>query len=188
MKQIIVTTLVLALAILIFPVSSFAKKNNGNGNGAFVCTNDEDITGLVFDFDPPLEVTLPVFPPIEVLVTSVEVEVDGGSEMAVLTPSGRYNYHAALLDGTIYAYYEEEPVLVSTFESGTLNENFNIYDVEDPVIPENCEEVLTYHVTNEEVSLFFKVKEARICDDSGGCGGQPFNLMLKLNNFIKFKF
>ena len=185
MKKFIVTALILTLALFILPLSSFAKKDNDKGNGAFVCTNEDDISGLVFDFDPSLEVELPGF--LSITVTSVEVIVNGGSEMAVLTPSGRYNYHAALLGGTIFAYDEDVLVLVLTFESGTLNENFNIYDVEDPVIPENCEEVLTYPVTDEDVNLFFKVKEARFCDNSG-CGEETFNLMLKLNHFIKFKF
>lgn len=195
MKKVIVTTLILTLALFVFPLSSFAKKDNDNGNGAFVCTNEDDISGLVFDFDPSLEVELPGFPAIA--VTSVEVLVDGGSEMAVLTPSGRYNYHAALLGGTIFAYDEdvdeEVPVLVLTFESGTLNENFNIYDVEDPVILKDCEDVLTYQVTDEDVSLFFKVKEAQFCDsvDENGdliCIEPAFDIMLKLNHFVKFKF
>jgi len=198
MKKFIVTTLILTLALFVFPLSSFAKKDNDKGNGAFVCYNDEEIEGLIFDFDPPLDPEdLPGLPIDDPIASVVVIVGDGSEEMATITPSQRFNYHATLLDGRINAFDEDgNQVLVLRFESATLNEH---YLIEGHIPPEDdCEDFLLYPApeNNADVNLFFKIQNAKVCfvvdvhengDDVLWCDDTTFDLMLKLNHFVKFK-
>jgi len=172
-KKIFVAALILSITLIISPLSSF-------GGGALVCPNEENIVGLVFDFDPPLPVTLLEGYP-EVIVTSAVVLPISGREMAVLNPSGQYNYHAILWGGTISAYYgKKKPVFQLEFESATLDEHFTIPG-EIPVDPD-CDYVLLEVEPDDDVDLFFKVKEATLIDNKGNVVSEPFDIMLKLKH------
>lgn len=198
-KKIIFAVCILSIALFIFPVSSF-------GEGALVCPNEGEIEGLVFNFGSGLPVTLPELG--EVTITNATVEASG-SEMIVITLSGQYNYHAILWGGIegsgkgiIYADTVEVGTLVFEFESATLDEHFDIFQVPNQIIPENCDDVLDV-VVPDDVDLFFKVKEATLIEVCSGKGKSKkrkcndvdervsFDLMLKLKHqdlqFVMFK-
>ena len=176
-KKSIVAACILAIALFIFPTSSF-------GGGALVCQNEDDIQGLVFDFGPGLPLELPGLG--EVTVTCAEVQAPG-REIIIVTPSGRYNYDAKIEGGVIFATTEDvecvpdsewEPELVFEFDSATLNEHFILDDID--LIPD-CETALGFQVPEDvDVDLFFKVKEAILIEPLVG----PFNIMLKLKDSL----
>lgn len=189
MKKLIVTILILTVALFIFTPSSFAKKDNGQGNGALVCPGPEDgnnIQGLVFPLSDVI-LPLPVGEDLLYLEITYVVVESSGSELIVLTPSGQYNYHATLYNdlakGTINAdafilivdedgnflvdengdLIKEGPVqLVFEFETATLNEHFNIYDADNPYVPVDCSDINSVNVPLDTVNLFFKVKDAAL--------------------------
>jgi len=172
-KKILITALFFSIALFALPLSSF-------GGGAFVHHYEGDIEGLYFTFgeDAGLPVSLPDLGEVTVLDTLVEAS---GRETLIITPFGRYIYHAKLRGGIegsetgkIYAsaISEEwgELPLVFEFESASLSENFFIQGD----IPEDPLEI----EVPPDVNLFFKVKGARLIepmpiDDS-------FNLMFKI--------
>lgn len=192
MKKIIIATLILTLALIIFPLGSFAKNNNGKGATVikYEAVPPNYIEDLVFDFGDGLPLDLPGFE--DPVIVQCAIVIAPGREILVITPSGQYNYDAKLDAGIIYAttidhdiqicsaLLEEDPDdliniadIVMPFDSASLNEHFS---VDDPEI----------------VDLFFKVKNAAFIGPDGNIIGDPFNIMLKLKDsypqIIKFKF
>ena len=197
MKKFIVTTLILTLALFIFPLSSF-------GEEALVCPREpgQDIQGLVFDFSElgalPIDLPDKNVNWEEFWITCVKVQAQGG-ELIIVTSSGRYNYDAKLDGGEIFATDdidakcdpEVDPIKEWTrvwtfeFDSATLNEHFIINDNDkDYIMDEGCAIARTFEPPyGTPLDLFFKVKKATlIYDDS--TNSQPFNLMLKLNDSL----
>jgi len=204
MKKFIVTTLILILALFIFPLSSFA--GNGNGNGAYLDKTEDPpqyIEDLVFDFRDGLEITLPVaeddFRTFFLKCAEVQAE---GREILVITPSYRYNYNARLETGHIYAI---EPESMPKNYTTCLQLQFGDTET-DPILPplldwifDNADIVVSFESASlnehfiivdpdalgvpEDVDLFFKVNGAQLIEDHyEAVDGMPFDLKLKLKN------
>ena len=194
MKKLISTILILTVALFMFTPCSFAEKDNGKG-ACIISNTDEPIQGLEFPF-------------YDGFIQHVTVHAVG-SELIVITPSARYNYHATLYEGvngldkgTIDAYAILESVdesgekvqipltLFFEFESATLNEHFII---EPDFLPIDCENIPD-NITPFDTNLFFKVKETTLIEiDPPLAPIDPvtFDLNLKLKHgdvqFVKFK-
>ena len=167
------------IAVLFFSIALFALPLSSFGGGVFVHHYEGDIEGLYFVFgeDQGLRVSLPGLGEVTVLDTLVEAS---GRETLIITPFGRYMYHAKLTGGigdsengiitaTTLELGEEQP-LVFEFDWARLLENFRI-EGEIPEDPTTIE-------VPEDVNMFFKVNGARLIapmeiDD-------PFNLMFKI--------
>ena len=191
MKKVIVAALILSITLLIFPLSSFGKGAVLYDRVGDIYRHVGVIEDLVFDFGPGLPVELPGLDEFgleldQVTVTYVEVEA-WGSEKIVLTPSGRYIYHATLWKGIgdsdkgrISAFTEELGWLVFEFKSAKMFEHF-IIEGEIPEDPLDIE-------VPEYVNLFFQVKKATLIEVcwSDGCMDigdvEPFNLKFELKD------
>ena len=162
MKRTMLITVIFCVTVasfLIFTADSFSK--------APVVKHEGEINGLVFTFDPPLQVTLPVLGYIE--VSTVEIKAKG-KEHIVYTPSKQYSYNAKFEGSTSDGYdfvFDGDPQPIKLI-SGSLNEHFTPTDPDfDPTDPEK-------DFVPDDVDLFFKSVLS--------IGGNTFSLDLKLKH------
>lgn len=157
----IATTLCLTLIILLASTQVSVSK-------PYVYTHTGEIEGLVFTFDPPLPANLPGIGSLNVAYVEVET---CGTELIVITQSGKYSYFGTYGSGTINVWSQIDqngvpignPVEIP-MSSGMLIERFTM---DGPIPPEDPNQVHP----GEDLDLFFKVTIAPE-------GVQPYNFAL----------
>jgi len=195
-KKIFVVAVILSTALIILPVSSFAKGGKGGGRDSLVCGFKGDIEGLIFDFGDgfTLDFEIGGFE-VEATITSVKV-ISEGQEVTVVIPPKQFIYSASLSDdsdsedGTVLAdatldygggIIEEDVTLVFVFEFATIFEQFNIKKKDKT---DTCEDLENITVP-KKVDLFFEITETRLVlgtDDTGEyLFSDPFNLVLVID-------
>lgn len=174
-NKILIAIFILSLAFFALPLSAFAR-------GAFVYHHKGDIEGLYFAFGEGtqgLPVTLAGLGEVAVLDVLVEAS---GRETLIITPFGRYIYHAKVNEGIggtekgkIYASayvpnWNATEELVFEFDWARLSENFMI----EGEIPEDPGDI----VVPDDVNLLFKVNGARLIAPMET--EDTFNLMFRI--------
>jgi hypothetical protein len=177
-KTILMAAVILSVVLFALPVSAL-----GLGWGGFVYHYEGDIEGLYFIFgeDQGLPVSLPDLGEVTVLDTLVQAS---GRETLVITPFGRYIYHAKVTEGiggtgkgtitaNAIAEWGETVQLIFEFDWARLLENFMI----EGDIPEDPADI----EVPDDVNLFFKVSEARLIQiGDQPATSEPFNLMFQI--------
>ena len=190
--KVIVAVCILTLALLIFPLNSFAKGGKKGGGDSLICAFEGNITGLVFDFGNGFTLDFGLF---EATITSVEVQASG-QETTVVIPPKKFIYNAILSagwDGSEYGKIlanatldfgdgdiEEDVTLEFEFGMANLFEQFKIKKKE---IPDACTDLLDVTVP-KKVNLFFEVSNARLIAPEWlvGYGNvPPLNLVLVID-------
>jgi len=134
------------ISFLIFTANSFSA--------ATVVKHEGNLEGLVFTFDPPLQVTLPVLGDITVGIVEIKAK---GKEHIVFIPLKKYNYDAKFEgssdDGHDFILHDsildEGVPLPIKLISGSLNEHFIPGYGFDPIDPAK-------DIVPDDVDLFFK--------------------------------
>ncbi len=200
-KKVIIAALILAIAIFVFPLSSF-----GEGEDGCIIRNEGDIEGLVFPLgglalDIPVKNLMGQDGDTITINVSFVVVYAGGKEVGTLTPAGQFIYEARLprvwqggvLDPElppplpnlriIHAITPDENVWTFAFRRAKLFEYF----IDDEQIPSDLcsldDPLGRIYVPLDAVDLFFMVRKARLILVNGipPKKNQPkFDLTLKI--------
>jgi hypothetical protein len=184
MNTVILAVCILALALLVFPLNSFAKGGKGgkSDRNSLVCASEGNIDGLEFDFGDGFPLDLGGG--LEATIVGVEVKASG-QETTVITPANKYIYNAILSAGwidpqdgvsgfgkldaiailNIGKAGSMDVILESEFVSANLFEQFKIKkrDIPDSNADkfEACADLLDVTVP-KKVDLFFEVKQIEL--------------------------
>ena len=194
-NTVIVAVCILTLALLVFPLSSFAKGGKGSkkgGGDSLICAFNGDIAGLVFDFGAGFTLDFGLF---EATITSVEIQASG-QETTLVIPPKQFIYNAILSagwggsdNGKLFANatlnygdgnIEEDVTLGFEFGRVNLFEQFNMKKKDRPAA---CKDLLAVSVP-QKLDLFFEVTNAQLIEPqwlSGYGNVPPLNLVLVID-------